>query len=155
MIFLINICSTLLCCCSSDKNCPALMDFLCSGIRFASVDINNDKIKMRKSFNIEIPAAFHIDIQDIFRPRNQQRTSMVHMAVDLIDDYYADMKTKINNHNEWEMTPLRGKNIEYAAVDAYVAYELYRVIRVVNHGQRHIPPAAPIWGQPADDDSDE
>ena len=98
------------------------MTFLCSGIRFASVDISNDVIKMKKSFNIEIPAACHIDIQEIFRPRHHERTSMAHMAVDLIDDYYADMKTKIKNHNEWETTPLHGKNIDYAATDAFVAY---------------------------------
>ena len=132
------------------------MDILCnSGIRFASVDINNDKIKMRKSFNIQIPSAFHTDLQDIFRSRHQNWNSMVHMAVDLIDHYYADMKSKIDKHDQWEITPLPGNNIEYAAIDAYVAYELYRVIRVVNHAQRHLAPQAPMWGQAEYDDSNE
>lgn len=128
------------------------MTFLCSGIRFASVDISNDVIKMKKSFNIVIPTACHIDIQKIFRPGRHEKTSMAQMAAALIDDYYTDMKTKIKNHNEWETTPLHGKNIDYAATDAFVAYELYRIIQVVNHGQRHL--AAPVNVSDDDDDSD-
>uniref|UniRef100_A0A8I6Y1T4 3'-5' exonuclease domain-containing protein n=1 Tax=Hordeum vulgare subsp. vulgare TaxID=112509 RepID=A0A8I6Y1T4_HORVV len=135
---------------SSDKHCPVFMDFLRSGIRFASVDIRNDKLKMRHTFGIEIRADSHIDIQDIFRLEHM-RTSMTHMAVDMIDEEYTDMKAKfpLDQHKEWETTPLDGINIEYATKDAYVAYELYRRIRITNYGQRHLvhqaaPP--PIWG---------
>ncbi|KAI4983421.1 hypothetical protein ZWY2020_023913 [Hordeum vulgare] len=49
----------------SDKDCPELMDFLRSGITFASVDIRNDKLKMRHSFGIEIPAGCLVDLQTI------------------------------------------------------------------------------------------
>ena len=56
------------------------MNFLRSGIRFASVDIRNDKIKMKKTWDIEIPAACHIDLQDIFKLEHD-RTSMASMAV--------------------------------------------------------------------------
>uniref|UniRef100_A0A8I6XUJ1 3'-5' exonuclease domain-containing protein n=1 Tax=Hordeum vulgare subsp. vulgare TaxID=112509 RepID=A0A8I6XUJ1_HORVV len=99
---------------SSDKHCPELMDFLRSGITFATVDITNDKLKMR--------------------------TSMAHMAVALIDEEYSDMKTNFpkSQHKLWEKAPLDHINIEYAAKDAYVSYELYRKIRVVNYGQRHL-----------------
>uniref|UniRef100_A0A8I6YB11 3'-5' exonuclease domain-containing protein n=1 Tax=Hordeum vulgare subsp. vulgare TaxID=112509 RepID=A0A8I6YB11_HORVV len=99
---------------SSDKHCPELMDFLRSGITFATVDITNDKLKMR--------------------------TSMAHMAVALIDEEYGDIKTNFpkSQHKLWEKTPLDRINIEYAAKDAYVSYELYRKIRVVNYGQRHL-----------------
>ena len=128
------------------------MDFPRSGISFASVDIKNDKIKMKKTWDIEIPAACHIDLQDIFKLEHD-RTSMASMAVALIDEQYADMKIKFHKdqHKKWEKTPLDACNIEYAARDAYVAYEVYRKIRIVNYGQRHlVPPPVPhgslAWG---------
>uniref|UniRef100_A0A8I6WMQ5 3'-5' exonuclease domain-containing protein n=1 Tax=Hordeum vulgare subsp. vulgare TaxID=112509 RepID=A0A8I6WMQ5_HORVV len=123
----------------SDKHCPGLMEFLCSGVTFASVDIRNDKLKMRHNFSIEIPAGCLVDLQTIFRLRHD-RTSMAHMAVALIDESYGDMKTSFPKyqHKLWEKGPLDDINIEYAAKDAYVSYELYRKIRVVNYGQRHL-----------------
>ena len=131
------------------------MDFLRSGIRFASVDIRNDKIKMKKTWDIEIPAACHIDLQDIFKLEHD-RTSMASMAVALIDEEYADMKSKFRKndlHKTWEKTPLDRINIEYAARDAYVSYESYRKIRIINYGQRHLVPQAP-WGHSESDYSD-
>ena len=100
---------------------------------------------MRRTWGIEIPAACHIDIQRIFKLKHD-KTSMADMAFTLIDEEYADMKTKLPNdqHKLWEKTPLDGINIEYAAVDAYVAYEVYRKIGSVNYGQRHlVPPPVP------------
>uniref|UniRef100_A0A8I6WNG8 3'-5' exonuclease domain-containing protein n=1 Tax=Hordeum vulgare subsp. vulgare TaxID=112509 RepID=A0A8I6WNG8_HORVV len=136
----------------SDKHCPELMEFLRSGITFASVDIRNDKLKMRHSFGIEIPAGCLVDLQTIFRLRHD-RTSMAHMAVALIDESYGDMKTSFPKcqHKLWEKGPLDDINIEYAAKDAYVSYELYRKIRVVNYGQRHLEER----GHSDLDDSDE
>ena len=129
------------------------MEFLLrSGIHFASVDITNDKIKMRRTWGIEIPAACHIDLQDKFRLQHD-KTGMADMAAAVIDEEYADMKTKFHNdqHKLWEKTPLDATNIEYAAIDAYVAYEVYRQIRIVNYGQRHlvpppVPHGSPAWG---------
>uniref|UniRef100_A0A8I6X7G4 3'-5' exonuclease domain-containing protein n=1 Tax=Hordeum vulgare subsp. vulgare TaxID=112509 RepID=A0A8I6X7G4_HORVV len=124
---------------SSDKHCPELMDFLHNGITFATVDITNDKLKMRYSFGIEIPTGCLIDLQTVFRLRHV-RTSMAHMAVALIDEEYGNMKTNFpkSQHKLWEKAPLDRINIEYAVKDAYVSYELYRKIRVVNYGQRHL-----------------
>uniref|UniRef100_A0A8I7BG68 3'-5' exonuclease domain-containing protein n=1 Tax=Hordeum vulgare subsp. vulgare TaxID=112509 RepID=A0A8I7BG68_HORVV len=129
----------------SDKHCPGLMEFLHSGVTFASVDI-------RHSFSIEIPAVCHVDLQTIFRLRHD-RTSMAHMAVALIDESYGDMKTSFPKyqHKLWEKVPLDDINIQYAAKDAYVSYELYRKIRVVNYGQRHLEEL----GHSDLDDSDE
>uniref|UniRef100_A0A8I6X6Y3 3'-5' exonuclease domain-containing protein n=1 Tax=Hordeum vulgare subsp. vulgare TaxID=112509 RepID=A0A8I6X6Y3_HORVV len=136
----------------SDKHCPELMDFLRSGITFATVDIRNDKLKMRHSFGIEIPAGCLVDLQTVFRLRHD-RTSMAHMAVALIDEEYGDMKISFpkSQHKLWEKAPLDPINIEYAAKDAYVSYELYRKIRVVNYGQRHLKEG----GHSDSDDSDE
>uniref|UniRef100_A0A8I6XI71 3'-5' exonuclease domain-containing protein n=1 Tax=Hordeum vulgare subsp. vulgare TaxID=112509 RepID=A0A8I6XI71_HORVV len=136
----------------SDKHCSELMDFLRSGITFASVDIRNDKLKMRHNFGIEIPAGCLVDLQTVFRLQHE-RTSMAHMAVALIDEEYGDMKTSFpkSQHKLWEKGPLDPINIEYAAKDAYVSYELYRKIRVVNYGQRHLEEG----GHSHSDDSDE
>ena len=78
---------------------------------------------------------------------------MAHMAVALIDEEYGDMKTSFPKyqHKLWEKGPLDDINIEYAAKDAYVSYELYRKIRVVNYGQRHLEEG----GHSDSDDSDE
>jgi hypothetical protein len=136
------------------------MDFLRSGIHFASVDITNDKIKMRRTWGLEIPSACHIDLQRIFKLEND-KTGMADMAVAVIEeDDYAEMKTGFpkEQHDFWEKTPLDACNIEYAARDAYVAYEVYRKIRIVNYGQRHlvpppVPHGSPVWGysDPEDD----
>uniref|UniRef100_A0A8I7BFT0 3'-5' exonuclease domain-containing protein n=1 Tax=Hordeum vulgare subsp. vulgare TaxID=112509 RepID=A0A8I7BFT0_HORVV len=136
----------------SDKHCPGLMEFLRSGVTFASVDIRNDRLKMRHNFGIEIPAGCLVDLQTIFRLRHD-RTSMAHMAVALIDESYGDMKTSFPKyqHKLWEKGPLDDINIQYAAKDAYVSYELYRKIRVVNYGQRHLEDL----GHSNLDDSDE
>uniref|UniRef100_A0A8I6ZF58 3'-5' exonuclease domain-containing protein n=1 Tax=Hordeum vulgare subsp. vulgare TaxID=112509 RepID=A0A8I6ZF58_HORVV len=136
----------------SDKNCPELMDFLRSGITFATVDIRNDKLKMRHNFGIEIPAGCLVDLQTVFRLRHDM-TSMAHMAVALIDEEYGYMKTSFpkSQHKLWEKAPLDPINIEYAAKDAYVSYELYRKIRVVNYCQRHLEEG----GHSDSDDSDE
>jgi DNA polymerase elongation subunit (family B) len=102
---------------------------------------------MKKTWNIVIPAAYHIDLQDLFRLEHNQ-TSMASMAVALIDEEYADMKSKFRNddlHKKWEKTPLDRINIEYAARDAYVSYEAYHKIRIINYGQRHLVPQA-TWG---------
>uniref|UniRef100_A0A8I7B6C7 3'-5' exonuclease domain-containing protein n=1 Tax=Hordeum vulgare subsp. vulgare TaxID=112509 RepID=A0A8I7B6C7_HORVV len=136
----------------SDKHCPELMEFLRSGVTFASVDIRNDRLKMRYSFGIEIPTGCHVDLQTIFRLRHD-RTTMAHMAVALIDESYGDMKTSFPKyqHKLWEKGPLDDINIQYATKDAYVSYELYRKIRVVNYGQRHLEEL----GHSDLDDSDE
>uniref|UniRef100_A0A8I6Y7J6 3'-5' exonuclease domain-containing protein n=1 Tax=Hordeum vulgare subsp. vulgare TaxID=112509 RepID=A0A8I6Y7J6_HORVV len=136
----------------SGKHCPELMDFLRNGITFATVDIRNDKLKMRYSFGIEIPTDCLVDLQTVFRLRHD-RTSMAHMAVALIDEEYGDMKTSFpkSKHKLWEKAPLDPINIEYAAKDAYVSYELYRKIRVVNYSQRHLEEG----GHSDSDDSDE
>jgi hypothetical protein len=128
------------------------MDFLRSGVHFASVDIRNDKIAIKQSWNIEIPAECHIDLQDLFK-LDRDRTGMADMAASLIDSSYKVMKQKFPSiqHKFWEKSPLDDINIEYAARDGYVAYQLYRTILACNYGQRHrLPPqATPTALQPS------
>uniref|UniRef100_A0A8I6WKQ4 Uncharacterized protein n=1 Tax=Hordeum vulgare subsp. vulgare TaxID=112509 RepID=A0A8I6WKQ4_HORVV len=137
---------------SSDKHYPELMDFLRSGIHFATVDIRNDKLKMRHNFGIEIPADCHIDIQDKFKLEHE-RTLMAHMAVALIDEDYADMNTKFPRAY-FQLKSGRGPHLTVSTLSmqqkmhTYVSYELYCMIRIMNYGQCHLAPApAPrVWG---------
>ncbi|KAK1573514.1 hypothetical protein QYE76_059303 [Lolium multiflorum] len=128
------------------------MDFLRSGVHFASVDIRNDKIAIKQSWNIEIPSQYHIDLQDLFK-LERDRTGMADMAASLIDISYKGMKKEFPSiqHKFWEKNPLDEINLEYAAKDGFVAYELYRIIRNFNYGQRHLLPslATPTAVQPA------
>ena len=95
------------------------MDFLRSGIRFASVDVTNERLNMRRIFGIEIPGECHINLQGLFQLQ-YERTLMADMAVALIDEENGDMKIKFpkSQHRLWERTPLDRINIEYAAKDA-------------------------------------
>ena len=79
---------------------------------------------------------------------------MAAMASAVLDeDAYKDMKKRFKSgqHYLWEKYPLDGCNIEYASIDAYVAYEVYRKIRIINYGQRHLVPR-PVRQEPSDSD---
>jgi hypothetical protein len=133
------------------------MEFLLrNGIYFVSVDITNDKIKMRSTWGIEIPADRHIDLQDRFKLKHD-KTSMDDMAAALIDESYASMKKKFpkSQHNHWAKTPLDPINIDYAAVDGYVSYELYRRIGIYNYAKRHLVPLVPPAYGISDSEDDE
>jgi hypothetical protein len=61
------------------------------------------------------------------------------LAKAIIDKSYGDTKNVPNDRqNYWEWKPLAKINLDYAAIDAYVSYELYRRIKTINYGQRHI-----------------
>ena len=108
------------------------MDFLVnSGFDFVSVDITNDQMKMMRTWNIKIPEDHYIDLQGLihFDEQDGDKTGMAHMATAFIHEGYERMKKKFHkrNHNFWEKNPLDWINLEYAAIDAYVAFELFRV----------------------------
>ena len=132
--------------CRRGMRCPVLFEFLCSsGIKFASVDRRGDRRAMERSWSIEIPFQFHVELQDLFRHKNRFRTGMRTMSTILIDDSYIYMKTKFDEkqHKLWEKQPLDDVNIHYAAVDGFVSYELYRKINDVMNAQVHLKPKEP------------
>ena len=51
------------------------------------------------------------------------------MAAAYIHEDYGDMKTTFpkRQHRAWQKNPLDRINLDYAAVDAYVSFELYRI----------------------------
>lgn len=129
--------------CSSKKLCPKLLDFLrYSRITFASVDKRHDKKAMKKTFrwDDEIPDEYYVDLQDVFQQKHKRRIGMAAMAAQLIDDSYGTMKSNFKSewHRRWEKNPLDEVNLEYAAKDAFVSHELYRIIYVVNTAQLHL-----------------
>jgi hypothetical protein len=70
---------------------------------------------------------------------------MADLAAKLIDPKFANMKKdfKYNRlrkegHGFWECKPLSWMNLEYAAIDGYLSYEIYNKIYTVNEGQAHL-----------------
>ena len=61
--------------------------------------------------------------------------SLGDVSAAIIDDYYANMKSKITNeeHNQWADILTR-RHIEYAAKDAYAAFEIWNRITTVQKG---------------------
>ena len=70
---------------------------------------------------------------------------MATMAAELIYDHYANMKANFpsENHKLWECSPLPELNLDYAAVDGYVSYELYRKIQRIEMGLQPQPKYCP------------
>ena len=80
---------------------------------------------------MRIPSEYYVDLQvEYFKYTGHEKAGMSTMAKRLIDSWYGDMKKKFhhNRHTMWGDIPLPTMNIEYAAIDAWVSYELYRKI---------------------------
>ena len=77
-----------------------------------------------------MPAAFYVDLQDLYKIKGSDEAGMAAMAADLIDPWYAKMKPRLHYkaHHDWEVRPLPKANKKYAAIDAYFMFELYRVV---------------------------
>ena len=77
------------------------------------------------------------DIQENWRVREGKKPldSLGDVSAAIIDDYYANMKSKITNeeHNHWADILTR-RHIEYAAKDAYAAFEIWNRITTVQKG---------------------
>ncbi|XP_073358153.1 uncharacterized protein [Aegilops tauschii subsp. strangulata] len=56
----------------------------------------------------------------------------------LVHDYYNNMKKKLTNveHKHWACMPLSMRHIEYAAKDAYTAYEIWIRLTTIQEGLR-------------------
>ena len=129
--------------CRCQDYVPALRDFLRNqDITFVGVDIRNDHRLLYKEW-LYIPPGKHLDLQDMLKiPGSGERAGMAKMASTLIHPKYAGMKEEfvddyeeLQGHNYWEWKPLADMNMEYAAIDGYVTYELTRIVTTVNQGQ--------------------
>nr|XP_051197139.1 uncharacterized protein LOC127310509 [Lolium perenne] len=126
-------------------HCPRLLTFLKDKqYTFTSVDKRNDT-KVLRAAGLPVPEERHIDIQDIFKINGQPQAGMADLAAKLIDPKFANMKKdfKYNRlrkegHGFWECKPPSWMNLEYAAIDGYLSYEIYNKIYTVNEGQAHL-----------------
>jgi hypothetical protein len=110
----------------TDKICNELRDFLENrDIVFCTVDKTGDKLRLGLE-GIVIPPKNWIDIQDLFKIPRYSRPGMDFLAENIIDRSYAKMKNEFPTtmHNLWEERPLDDFNLRYAAVDAYVSFQL-------------------------------
>jgi ribonuclease D len=122
--------------CRGSKYCPELREFLENKqITFVSMDTRRDIEKVRH-VGIHIPLDYHIDLQAMFKiVRKGDRVGMGVLAVGIIDDSYKDMKNKCMDamHRRWHL-PLSPEHLRYAAIDAYVFYEMYKRILNMKEG---------------------
>jgi len=112
----------------TDKSCPALRSFLQDkGIVFCTVDKTQDFYKLDYE-GIKIPAENWIDLQSLVKIKGgRNKDGMADLASRIIDKSYGEMKKEFpsERHDYWEEEPLSDLNLEYAAKDAYVSYQLY------------------------------
>ena len=116
---------------------PRLENFLKNQqYTFAGVDIRGDRrvLGLEKLYT---PPANHVDIQDMYWKKGLggPKAGMATMAAKLIDPKFGDMKKQFKEdkknrvgHKYWECKPLSMLNMEYAAMDGYITYELYNLI---------------------------
>ncbi|XP_051190490.1 uncharacterized protein [Lolium perenne] len=108
-------------------------------VTFVGVDIRTDHKLLYKQW-LYIPLGKHLDLQNMLKiPGYGNRAGMATMASELINLKYAGMKEKFvtdydkfKGHNYCEWKPLSDMNLEYAAIDGYVTYELARIVSIVN-----------------------
>ncbi|XP_073367710.1 uncharacterized protein [Aegilops tauschii subsp. strangulata] len=95
-----------------------------------------DKLKLS---GLEINPNKHIDIQCNWRvPYNgKPYDSLADVAASVIHPFYKKMKKKIDreaDHKLWGDSPLPNYLIEYAAIDAYATYKLWKIINNIKRG---------------------
>ena len=104
-------------------------------ITFVSVDTSRD-IEMLRRELIHIPKEYHVDLQVVFGIKEcGKKAGIGRLAAKIIDDSYLHMKGKCTDamHKLWH-EPLTQKHLEYAAVDAYVCFEMYKKILAISEG---------------------
>ena len=110
------------------------MRFTFLRFEFAGFAIEQDKQKLAAS---DLHVANFVDIQTNWRVPDGTKPldSLGDVAAAIIDDEYADMKTKMTDHDHSLWTSiLSTKHVEYAAKDAYAAFEIWNRISTMKKG---------------------
>ncbi|XP_073367988.1 uncharacterized protein [Aegilops tauschii subsp. strangulata] len=114
---------------SAAERCIVFDNFLADPkYTFAGFSIDGDKKRLER---VSLEVANFVDIQ-------KELDSLGDVSGMLIDDYYNNMKKKITDdkHKHWATLPLSMRHIEYAAKDAYAAYEIWNRITLTQDGLR-------------------
>ena len=110
------------------------MRFTFLRFEFAGFAIEQDKQKLAAS---DLHVANFVDIQTNWRVPDGTKPldSLGDVAAAIIDDEYADMKMKMTDHDHSLWTSiLSTKHVEYAAKDAYAAFEIWNRISTMKKG---------------------
>ncbi|XBI15709.1 hypothetical protein VPH35_058079 [Triticum aestivum] len=123
---------------AADKNCTRFDNFLADP-RYMFADFSIDSyIEMLGRVGLEI--AHFVDIQKEWRVPTATKPldSLGDVSGILVHDYYNDTKKKVTNaeHKRWACMPLSMRHIEYAAKDAYAAYEIWSRLTTIQEGLR-------------------
>ena len=104
------------------------MRFTFLRFEFAGFAIEQDKQKLA-ACNLHVPN--FVDIQTNWRVPDGTKPlhSLGDVSAAIIDDEYADMKKKMTDHDHSQWTSiLSTRHVEYAAKDAYTAFEIWNRI---------------------------
>ena len=110
------------------------MRFTFLRFEFAGFAIEQDKQKLAAC---NLHATNFVDIQTNWRVPDGTKPldSLGDVAAAIIDDEYADMKMKMTDHDHSLWTSiLSTKHVEYAAKDAYAAFEIWNRISTMKKG---------------------
>ncbi|XP_073357814.1 uncharacterized protein [Aegilops tauschii subsp. strangulata] len=123
---------------AADKNCTRFDNFLADPrYTFAGFSIDGN-IEMLRRVGLEI--AHFVDIQKEWWVPTATKLldSLGDVSGIIVDDYYNNMKKKLTNaeHQRWACMPLSMRHIEYAAKDAYAAYEIWSRLTIIQEGLR-------------------
>lgn len=123
---------------SDTERCTVFDNFLADPrYTFAGFSIDGDKTRLER---VKLEVANFVDIQKEWRvpEATKELDSLGDVSGMLIDDYYNNMKKKITDdeHQRWAILPLSRRHIEYAAKDAYAAYEIWNRITLTQDGLR-------------------
>ena len=112
---------------SDTERCTIFDNFLADPrYTFAGFSIDGKKTRLE---HVKLEVANFVDIQKEWRVPEATKPldSLGDVSGVIIDDYYSNMKKKITDdeHQCWATLPLSRRHIEYAAKDAYAAYEIW------------------------------
>lgn len=109
--------------------------------RFAGFDIPTDKTMLYRSAT-PLFIMNHVDIHAIWRnpdKSSRRKESLMDVAALFVDKSYKDYDGGLTkkDHLQWGSSPLSKKHKNYAAKNAYAAYELFRQLDIHERGFFH------------------
>ena len=108
-----------------------------SDYSFATVDTTKDLKELKVSGLTFQNLVNILDHYKVWSSTNNKQSSLIDLALAIIDPYYMKMKNEINKdgnawHSVWHER-LDERHVKYAAMNAYTSYEMYmRIVEMRN-----------------------